>query len=91
VSQAFKNYFWTAQIFGGSVMAAKMLGEGIKDSGWYGLLWGLGGFLAVIPIAAALAGLRTAYDLRQSRKRAQLLDPRELTTERTPFLRRRSS
>lgn len=74
--QAFKNYFWTAQLIAGLAMTARMAVEGWKDP-IYGtffenlgsaILWGVCGFLAVVPIAALFAWAKAAYDHRAMKR-----------------------
>lgn len=74
MSESFKNYFWTAQLMGGLPMAVKMFVEGMKDSGGpeMGLLWAAGGFLAVVPIAAAVSLVRLVLNRRRERREIAL-------------------
>lgn len=58
--QSFRNYFVTAQLIVGTVMALKLWNEGPL-----GMLLG---FLYVIPITAPLALARAAYDQRKIRQ-----------------------
>lgn len=58
--QAFKNYFLTAQLIVGPVMAIKLWNEGPL-----GMLLG---FLAVAPLAAIFAIAKAAYDQRRVRQ-----------------------
>lgn len=70
----FRNYFLTAQLITGLVMAAKMFAEGMMGYGtvWDGLLYAIGGFLIVIPFTALAAWIRTAIELRRQRRLAAL-------------------
>ena len=70
----FRNYFITAQLCAGLAMAVRMSFEGIKEgrvSGenpWLsGLVWAIGGFLVVIPIAALIAAIQAAVSRWRSR------------------------
>lgn len=58
--QSFKNYFITAQLIVGTVMALKLWNEGPL-----GMLLG---FVYVIPITALLALARSAYDRWKTRQ-----------------------
>jgi hypothetical protein len=57
--QSFKNYFITAQLIVGTVMALKLWSEGPV-----GMLLG---FVYVIPITALFSLARAAYDQRKTR------------------------
>ena len=70
MSESFKNYFWTAQLVGGLPMAFKMFFEGMQGYAGplQGLLWAVGGFLVVVPIAAGVSWVRLVRDRRREMK-----------------------
>lgn len=81
MSHSFKNYFWTAQLIAGLATAARMAVEGWNAAFYgtffvnlyYAVLWSVGGFLCVMPIAALFAWIKVALDRRAMKR--QLSSP----------------
>ncbi len=66
--QSFKNYFVTAQLIAGGVLAANVAGAGWKEGGlWAAILWAVGAFLCAILITAPLSLARAVLHHRQMR------------------------